>query len=86
MSLFSSCPTGWSLPSSHAWTAHHLNRGRRNSLKVASYFQKVGQKVPWQKLAEDFEDETFRFQVLDEGEYTDRDWRDDLKKLLESTV
>ncbi len=41
---------------------------------------------PWQKLAEDFEDETFRFQVLDEGEYTDRDWRDDLKKLLESTV
>jgi len=40
----------------------------------------------WQKLAADFEDETFRFQILDEGEYTDRDWRDDLKKLLESTV
>ena len=52
--------------------------------KVANYFEKVGQKVPWQKLAEDFQDETFRFQVLDEGEYTDRDWRDDLKKLLES--
>ncbi len=33
-----------------------------------------------------FQDETFRFQVLDEGEYKDRDWRDDLKKLLESTV
>jgi len=54
--------------------------------KVASYFEKVGHKVPWQKLAEDFEDETFRFQVLDEGEYADRDWRDDLKKLLESAV
>ena len=53
--------------------------------KVARYFEKVGQKVPWQKLAKDFEDETFRFQVLDEGEYTDRDWREDLKKLLEST-
>ena len=23
---------------------------------------------------------------LDEGEYTDRDWKDDLKKLLESVV
>lgn len=52
--------------------------------KVANYFEKVGRKVPWQKLAEDFEDETFRFQVLDEGEYTDRDWRDELKALLEA--
>ena len=31
----------------------------------------------------DLDDETFRFQVLDEGEYEDRDWRDDLKKFLE---
>ncbi len=54
--------------------------------KVANYFEKVGQKVPWQKLAADFQDETFRFQVLDEGEYKDREWRDDLKKLLESVV
>ena len=54
--------------------------------KVASYFQKVGYKVSWQKLAKDFEDETFRVQVLDEGEYTDRDWRDDLRNLLESAV
>src|SRR3989338_7158714 len=49
-------------------------------------FEKVGYKVPWQKLAADFQDETFRFQVLDEGEYKDRDWHDDLKKLLESAV
>jgi type III restriction enzyme len=54
--------------------------------KVAGYFQKVGYKVPWQKLAADFEDETFRVQVLDEGEYMDRNWKDDLKKLLESRV
>jgi len=49
-------------------------------------FEKVGDKIPSQKLAEDFDDETFRFQVLDEGEYADRDWRDDLKKLLGSAV
>ncbi|MDE2320470.1 MAG: hypothetical protein KGL31_00905 [candidate division NC10 bacterium] len=36
--------------------------------------------------AGDFRDETFRFQVLDEGEYADRDWRDTLKKLLDSAV
>lgn len=54
--------------------------------KIANDLQKVGYKVPWQKLAADFEDETVRFQVLDEGEYADRDWRDDLKKLLESAV
>jgi hypothetical protein len=50
--------------------------------KVAEYFGKVGHKVPWQKLAKDFHDERFRFQVLDEGDYQDRDWRDDLKVLL----
>ena len=63
----------------------HLKGNEDTNYKraVGSYFQKVGQKVPWQKLAADFQDETFRFQVLDEGEYTDRDWKDDLKKLLE---
>ena len=50
---------------------------------VADYFGKVGHKVPWQKLSKDFADETFRVQVLDEGEYQDRDWRADLRKLLE---
>lgn len=66
----------------------HLKGNEDTTYKrtVGSYFQKVGQKVPWQKLAEDFRDETFRFQVLDEGEYADRDWRDDLKKLLNSAV
>ena len=57
-----------------------------NKLSVLGKGEKPEQKVPWQKLAEDFEDETFRFQVLDEGEYADRDWRDDLKRLLESAV
>jgi len=53
---------------------------------VARYFEKLGQKVPWQKLAAEFDDETFRVQVLDEGDYPDLDWRADLKKLLESAV
>jgi hypothetical protein len=66
----------------------HLNGNEDTNYKrkIASYFQKVGYKVPWQKLAADFEDETFRVQVLDEREYTDRDLKDDLKKLLESAV
>ena len=66
----------------------HLKGNEDTTYKrtVARYFEQVGHKVPWQKLAEDFKDETFRFQVLDEGEYADRDWRDDLKKLLNSAV
>ena len=66
----------------------HLKGNEDTNYKrtVAGYFEKVGRKVPWQKLGEDFQDETFRFQVLDEGEYADKDWQDDLKKLLESTV
>jgi hypothetical protein len=66
----------------------HLNGNEDTNYKrkIANYFQKVGYKVPWQKLAAEFENETIRVQVLDEGEYADRDWRDDLKKLLESAV
>ena len=66
----------------------HLKGNEDTNYKrtVAGYFEKVGRKVPWQKLGEDFQDETFRFQVLDEGEYADKDWQDDLRKLLESSV
>ena len=53
---------------------------------VAAYFGKIGRKVSWQKLGKDFENETFRFQVLDEGKYEARDWRDDLKKFLEEAA
>lgn len=51
---------------------------------IADYFSKLGHEVPWQKLAADFRDSTFRVQVLDEGEYGDQTWRDDLKALLET--
>jgi type III restriction enzyme len=50
--------------------------------KVADYFEKVGHKVSWQKLGEDFSDHVFRFQVLDEAQERGRDWRDELRKLL----
>ena len=50
---------------------------------VAGYFDQTGRKVLWQKLAEEFENHKFRFQILDEGEYADRDWREDLKAMLE---
>jgi type III restriction enzyme len=50
---------------------------------IAKYFSEVGHEVPWQKLAEDFRDSRFRVQVVDEGEYADQTWRDELKALLE---
>ncbi len=62
------------------------NEDTKYKRAVAEYFGKIGRKVSWQKLGEDFQDETFRFQVLDEGEYEDRDWRDDLKKFLEESA
>jgi len=52
---------------------------------VAEYFEQTGRKVSWQQLGDEFAGHTFRFQVLDEGEYADRDWRDELKRLLEDS-
>jgi len=64
----------------------HLKGNEDTNYKrsVAAFFEKAGRKVPWQKLAQEFENHTFRFQILDEGDYADKDWRDDLKKLLEN--
>jgi len=61
------------------------NEDTKYKRSVAGHFGKIGRRVSWQKLGADFQDETFRFQVLDEGEYEDRDWRDDLKKFLEDS-
>jgi type III restriction enzyme len=51
---------------------------------VASYFEGCGREVTWQELGEGFDRHRFRFQVLDEGDYADRSWRDDLERLLGS--
>ena len=63
----------------------HLKGNEDTNYKrsVADYFEQVGRKVSWQKLGEDFRDNTFRVQILDEGDYPDKDWRDELKRLLE---
>ncbi len=53
---------------------------------LAEFFNKVGHQVPWQKLAEDFSDNRFRVYVVDEGEYKDHTWRDELKKRLNEPV
>jgi len=50
---------------------------------VADYFTKIGQEVTWQELGEGFEKHCFRFQILDQGDYADRDWRDDLNRMLQ---
>jgi type III restriction enzyme len=49
---------------------------------IAEYFRKVGHKVTWQKLAEDFPDNRFQVYVLDEGDYQHNTWKDELKRLL----
>jgi len=50
--------------------------------RVADYFTRVGREVTWQELGEGFEKHCFRFQILDQGDYADRDWRDDLNRML----
>ncbi len=63
----------------------HLKGNMDTSYKrdVAAYFEKTGHKVPWQKLGEEFAEHTFRFQILDEGDYADRDWKEELRRLLD---
>ena len=52
--------------------------------KMAGYFDKVGKKVSWQQLGQDFQDHVFRFQILDEAQPLGRDWRDALRDFLAS--
>jgi hypothetical protein len=68
--------------------SEHLKGNEDTKYKhaVAEYFGKIGRKVSWQKLGEGLQDQTFRFEILDEGEYEDRDWQDDLKKFLEESA
>jgi type III restriction enzyme len=61
------------------------NEDTNHKRSVANYFERAGRKVSWQKLGEEFADHTFRFQVLDEGDYADRDWRAELKRLLDGS-
>jgi type III restriction enzyme len=64
----------------------HLKGNEDTTYKryLGKIFQELGQQVSWQELGEGFESQKFRFQVLDEGEYADRDWHADLKVFLET--
>ncbi len=62
------------------------NEDTKYKRKVADFFEKTGKKVTWQQLGEGFESHQFRFQILDEGDYEDKDWRDELKRLLEAPL
>ncbi|MEP7339409.1 MAG: DEAD/DEAH box helicase family protein [Acidobacteriota bacterium] len=66
----------------------HLKGNEDTNYKrsIADYFRKVGHKVTWQKLAEDFPDNRFRVYVLDEGDYQHNDWRVELKQRLDEPL
>ena len=73
------------LPRRHDYlSGKHLegNPDTRYKRAIAGYFEKVGTKVPWQKLGKDFKDEQFRFQVLDEGDSKAKEWQDTLRQVL----
>ncbi|MDQ2687245.1 MAG: hypothetical protein M3Y28_05195 [Armatimonadota bacterium] len=53
---------------------------------VADYFTQIGRQVTWQELGEGFEEHCFRFQILDQGDYADKDWRDDLNRMLQLSL
>jgi len=59
------------------------NPDTRYKRNIADVFEKVGRKVTWQQLGEDFKDHIFRFQILDEASQPHgRDWEDELRGLL----
>lgn len=62
----------------------HLKEAARTryTRDLASYFEKVGRRVTWQRLGEGFADATFRFQVLDQQEH--EAWKDQIRALLGS--
>ncbi len=77
-------PTVWIVESK----GRHLSGNADTEYKrdVAKTFEKLGEKVTWQKLGEDFADHCFRFQVLDQGDYADKDWKADLQKMLTASL
>ena len=77
-------PTVWIVESK----GRHLSGNADTEYKrdVAKTFEKLGEKVTWQHLGADFADHCFRFQVLDQGDYADKDWKADLQKMLMASL
>jgi len=49
---------------------------------LAELFDECGREVTWQEISGGFAERKFRFQVLDEGDYTRDEWKDELEALL----
>lgn len=49
---------------------------------IAERFTGLGKEVTWQELGEGFDKRTFRFQILDEGDYPGDRWREELDAML----
>ncbi|MBI3945212.1 MAG: DEAD/DEAH box helicase family protein [Armatimonadetes bacterium] len=75
-------------PSPSVWVIESKGKHLKGSLDteykrdIARYFSEEGRQVTWQELGEGFDEHCFRFQVLDQGDYGDADWRDELNKML----
>ncbi len=49
---------------------------------LARLFEECGQEVTWQEISSGFAERKFRFQILDEGDYSGEEWRDALDSLV----
>lgn len=49
---------------------------------LSRLFEECGQEVTWQEISTGFAERKFRFQILDEGDYTGEEWKDVLERLV----
>jgi type III restriction enzyme len=49
---------------------------------LARLFEECGREVTWQEISSGFAERQFRFQILDEGDYTGEEWKDALDVLV----
>ena len=62
----------------------HLKGSEDTTYKrdLGALFDQCGREVTWQEISSGFAGRRFRFQVLDEGDYTGEEWRDALDGLV----
>jgi len=49
---------------------------------LAKLFEECGREVTWQEISSGFAERKFRFQILDQGDYTGEEWRDTLDSII----
>jgi type III restriction enzyme len=52
---------------------------------LAALFDQCGREVTWQEISSGFAERKFRFQILDEGDFTGEEWRDALESLVQES-